>query len=331
MNINKKKIDYIEIFKKSFSITLKNKFLWWFGLFVAIAGGGNSFNYSANNDFGNENSEALAENISYYWSLYSEWIILGIVIILILFLSFVLLGFLGRGALIGSLVKIEKGEEMNFTKGLRQGRKFFWRVLLLEVFASLVMLFLGLILFIPVIRLVVLEAYVPAFILGAIAVIIFLSVILLVSFMRVYSRIYMIEGNLKVMESIKLAYNLFKINVKESILMAIFLIAIWIIASISLLFFIALASIPFVIGGLILSAAMGPLFVITLGFLATATVVAAGIFWGAIYAVFSQGSWVLFFNKIAKNKFRNNESEVKEELYYKKVAEQKSLSKRKAG
>jgi len=141
----------------------------------------------------------------------------------------------------------------------------------------------------------------------------------------------MIEGNLKVMESIKLAYNLFKINVKESILMAIFLIAIWIIASISLLFFIALASIPFVIGGLILSAAMGPLFVITLGFLATATVVAAGIFWGAIYAVFSQGSWVLFFNKIAKNKFRNNESEVKEELYYKKVAEQKSLSKRKAG
>jgi hypothetical protein len=166
------------------------------------------------------------------------------------------LGFLGRGALIGSLVKIEKGEEMNFTKGLRQGRKFFWRVLLLEVFASLVMLFLGLILFIPVIRLVVLEAYVPAFILGAIAVIIFLSVILLVSFMRVYSRIYMIEGNLKVMESIKLAYNLFKINVKESILMAIFLIAIWIIASISLLFFIALASIPFVIGGLILSAAM---------------------------------------------------------------------------
>src|SRR5574340_1082384 len=103
MNKKIQDIAYIDIFKKAFGITWKNKTLWWFGLFLALGGGAGNLNYAF--DEKNKNgSESVAQFISSHLSL----VITGAIILTIIFLAFVVLSIIARGGIIESIEKVLK-------------------------------------------------------------------------------------------------------------------------------------------------------------------------------------------------------------------------------
>ena len=317
MENQSKNVDYIQLLKDAWKITWENKFLWWFGFLITLGGGGMSgFNFSGNEE---EVSPEVIENINYYWSMYREWIIAGIVILFLIILAFYFLSIIGRGGLIVSLVKIGKSEEVNFSSGFKEGRSFFWKLFLLNLVFGGVLLFIVAVLSFPIARLVYLEAYGAATLLGLVALPIIISVFILATFLKIYSQIYLVGNKVQVFDSIRLAYSIFKGNIKGSILMGITLMIVGIIFGFALLMAIFVLTIPFIIIGLLCAFTVGMAGAISVAILGVVALIIFAIVWRSVYTVFIQAVWILFFNKIAISP--NEEKEKLEEKIEEKVPE----------
>jgi hypothetical protein len=293
-----KEVNYLEIIKKSWFITWKNKYLWWFGLFLAL-GGGASFNFPGNSEWSKkagENEDQFRSFLNQHWQL----VVALIAVIGIICLALIILKLIAKAGLIKTLNEIEKKITGNFKKGFWEGKKYFWKILAIGLILGFFILSLFVILAVPI----ALLFSVKAFILGTFfvlfsAVVIFIPLVVLASFIGKYSIYYVVLSDLGIKASIENGYQIFRKNIIPSIIMALFFIPINIALFILIITsFLAIGIIFLLVGiilylalakiGIIIAVSSGVLIFIVILFLAN-----------SIFQVFCQTIWFLFFKEIA--------------------------------
>lgn len=254
---------------------------------------------------------ALSRQAMFYWEHNREIVIAILVILLIIAALFYLLGLTGRGALVDSILKIQKGKEKNnFSQGLEQGRKFLPRFFILDFGSALILAAMLFVLFMPVARLFYLEAYGFGYGMLLIGIAIAFSVFCLIFFLKKFGEIYIVSVNLNIKESLKTAYSLLAKNISESLL------ALLLFACLKTITFVIIFAAIFmlIIGGsgllALVYALMGKIIFAVLLVSSVLALFVGIILIGSIWVVFSQAFWIMFFKKIAVQKQAQEEREV---------------------
>jgi hypothetical protein len=298
-------LNYFDIFKRAGKIALRHRYLWWFGFFVAVSNAG-GINYL----FDGRSSQTIEKQKIIDFALENfHWVAAGFLAAFLILAFILVLGVIGRGALISSIDKQVRGESANFRFGLRQGRRNFWKIFFLSFFLGIFMFSTVLVLITPVAFLFLNRNYFIGVFMAILAGLILIPLIILTAYLRIYSYLYAVLGNLNVWASLERAYDIFRKNLKESILMGLLFIPLNIVLAILIIAAIIPIIIIFVIFGFILFFAAGKIglgIAIALGLM---VIISCFLAIKSIYAIFSQSVWILFFHEIAKIK---KEAEVME-------------------
>ncbi|MCX6761525.1 MAG: hypothetical protein NTY33_01600 [Candidatus Moranbacteria bacterium] len=309
-------IDYLKIFRDAWKITWKNRFLWWFGLFLLMPGISNPNYFSTSDKQSKESWQAAAEKVHLqdFISKHAALIATIIGILAILFLVFLVLGFISRGALIKSTQKILKNEPAGFMSGFRDGKKYFWKLFSILFFSGLAVFACIIILAIPIIILFVAKAYIIGGILAFLAVLILIPLLILCKYLQVYASFYAVLADLRPWLAVENAYALFKKNILASIIMSLLFIPLGILSFLVLIAIALAVLIVFGLIGLVLFFALkntGAIIAIILGLL---VFIPAAILFYSIFSAFSEVAWVLFFHVIATPKEKEKvEEKISEE------------------
>lgn len=296
MQKNLTPIPYLEIFGKAFLFTWKNRYLWWFGFFLTLANIG-GFNYFYG-DAGKNPTSPVMENLSRY----SQWIFIGILFALVIIIALAILGLLSRGALISSVEKINRNQPTDFKASFKEGKKYFWKIFSISIFSGLFIFAALLILAPPVAFLFLNHNYFLGGVMATLAVIIFIPLLILVFYLKIFGNLYAVLGGLKPWAAIESAYNLFRKNIRPSILVAVFFIPIGLLFFLLVIF--TLIPIAFVVLplALLFFLLVGPFGAAVAGIIGLILLAICIFFLRAVLEVFFQTVWILFFHEIAAPK-----------------------------
>ncbi len=290
----------MEILKMAFHISWKNKFLWWFGLFIALSAPGSfNMNFPTSTGENAEKMKSFTEPAVNFLGQYLAWIILAGGIAFIIFLTIYVLGKISRGALIRSSAKILREEKTGFKLGFSDGKKYFWKILGLDLLISVFLFCIVLAVLIPSIILFVVKAYVAGALLLLPAIIIIVTLAVLASYIKSYGHLYIVLANLPIWLSIENAYALFRKNIWPSIVMSLINSAIGIVVGLPLLFFIFIFILMGILGCFIAYAVLEWAGVIIFGTIAFLILLAIILTVRSALEVFFQNVWLLFFLEIA--------------------------------
>ena len=136
-------MNYGEVIKDAFWITLRNRFLWFFGFLLS---GGQVFNLlqNANNLSQQGAFSFLGYDVPLLFVQARRLVIDNLILFLILAVLLVLVGIflslIARGALVDGVAALQRREERNFSSAFRAGLSNFWRVLGLSVLVLVIIL-----------------------------------------------------------------------------------------------------------------------------------------------------------------------------------------------
>lgn len=296
-------INYGNLIKEAWQITWQNKYLWWFGLLIALSGGGFNFNFFSGWEEKGGWEENMKQKISDWVALYWEWIIVGCILLFFLMIFFLILNIWSRGALAFSLGKITAKnpteEPMNFRLGMREGKKFFWPILSLNLFLLGMGLATLIILGTPIAILFLFKAYWVGGFLAFIGVLIFILLIILFNYLQKYGILYLVLGQVSFWAALENAYGLLRQNLLPSIIMGAIFIPLGLLAGLAALMFILAGLLIFLIPGLLAYFFMGKWVIILLVIVGILVLLAGLLAINSVYAVFAQTLWILFFRQIA--------------------------------
>lgn len=170
---------------------------------------------------------------------------LGVLLALALLVSVTALAF---GAVIwsaGELVRPEaERKTVSFFSSLQASRGFFWRILGLQILVTAGFAVLTLILSLPVFFLFEAGAAGRAIILLLLGLAIFIPAALMFGFMHLYGPVFIVLFDRKIREAISLSFNLIRKKLKESVILAAFLLGLSLLFILAQIFSIILFSIP---------------------------------------------------------------------------------------
>ncbi len=293
------KINYLEILKNSWHLTWRNRFLWWFGFILALGSGGFNFNFPLNANNGKFDDDKFAQAASDFFSRYWEWVAAGAVLLFILVMILAVLKIISRAGLIKSVSEIIFGKAATFKKGFNEGKKYFWKLFFLGLLISLFFFGVMLALFSPVIFLIILKSYIWAAFLGVLAILLIIVLGIIVSFVKEYSRLYLILTNLNIKNSLENGYLIFRKNIWPSVVFSLLLMAVGMIVGLAILFSIIIVAMVFVMLGLVFYLLLKWVGVIIIAIPGALAIMAVGLAVQSVFAVFRQTAWVLFFQEIA--------------------------------
>jgi hypothetical protein len=144
-------VSYGELVRDAFRITLRNRYLWFFGFFVGGLYGTNiGSNFSGGNfstdDFGRTGASSFGAQFPFE----NTALIVGLVSLgILLSLAFVVLFLISAGGLVDSVYALDRGEERRFSTTFRAGTSRFWRVLGFYVLYFLISLVLLVVIVLP--------------------------------------------------------------------------------------------------------------------------------------------------------------------------------------
>lgn len=288
-------IDFVGIFKRAAKIVWYNRFLFWFGLLVALGSPG-SFNFSpSGNDF--NGNEAAKNYMNSHWQVVLAISIAAIV----LSITFFLISLVAKAGLIKSVNLITQGKKTTFKKEWKDGKKYIWNLVKLFLAFLFTGITIFLVLAIPVIYFLVNQLWLWAFLIGLLAVAIFIPIIFVMSFTNIFAQFYIVLSNLRVRSAIETGYMLLVKNLGNSIIFVLLFIVVSIIFGIIMLPVIGLLLLVLVPAGILFYALNKIVFGIYLVF-AILGAVAVILFFSAIYNAFKTTAWTLFFKEIAEIK-----------------------------
>ncbi len=309
------KIDYLEIIKKAAAITWKNRYLWWFGFFIALSSGGGSFNYPFDQkDWRKLPETKIGADISNFISAHPGIIIATLSVFLLLFLILAAIGIVSRAGLIKSVQKIDRGETAGFKTGFSEGKKYFWRLFFISLATGLFMLCLIVVMAIPIVFLFYNKNYAIGGILAFLGIVIFVPILVAAAFTRLFARLYAVTSDLNVRDAIEKGYLLFRKNIPASLLQSLIFLILGAIFGLGILFLLfPLALIFLLIGGLLYLILQKIGVAIAAG-LGIAVFLLALLFLRAVYETFAQAVWFFFFKKIASPKAEEKIAETVPEI-----------------
>lgn len=314
-----KEINYLEILKKSWRITWKNKYLWWFGLFLSLGGGSSfSFNVPGNNDWEKqlgEKGDLANDFFAQHWQIF----IAGAVLLVLLIAAFVVLRIIAQAGLVKTLNRIENNEKGNFKEGFGEGKKYFWKLLKVGLILGFLMICLIVVLSLPVIFLFYLEAVFSGILATFLAVLIFIPLVIVSSFLGKYAFFYITLSDLGIRSSFERSYYLFRKNIIQSIIMSLLFIPVSIFLTFIFLTVFFLIGIFFLIIGIILYLAISKIGIVIAISAGLIVFLASLIFLTSVYQVFYQTVWFLFFKEIASVKMEEEVKETVKEIIEKQM------------
>ena len=226
-------MNYGDLIRDAFRITLHNRFLWFFGFFAGGTGtnffgnvpsGGGNFNPD---DF--QQSSTMLSAIQVGQGLSSAVLIVGIVIVvLILALLFIFLAIVSQGALADSVAAIDRGEGRRFGTAFGSGMGNFWRVLGYYILFFLVALGLIVVIAIPVALLIggtfaatqsTGARISVAVVVGLLALLLLIVVFIPLSIIAQYALRDIVVRRERVLGSVASGYSLFRHNIGRSLLL----------------------------------------------------------------------------------------------------------------
>jgi hypothetical protein len=306
-------INYLSVLKKAFAVTWKNRYLWWYGFLIALSGFG-SFNYFFNSHHKSNRGLVHQRFLEMFPLQNSHWLVIGAIIILIVYVLFLILGLIARGALINSLNKRLKEEKDAFRSGFRQGRQFFSRIALIAILMNLFALASIIVLTAPVAFLFFSQAYLVGVLMGILAVIILAPILVLAFFLKTYAYLYAVLGNLRFWPAIENAYGLLQNNLLASLIMGVIFIPIILALAIAAIMALIPIFLVFLGIGLVLYLLLGQagtIIAVTLGVICLFITL---FFIRSIYEVFAQAVWLIFFHQIASPKTKEPVTEPEPEI-----------------
>lgn len=214
-------MNYGENISGAFWISLRNPYLWFFGLFV----GGSGFNVSLSNQNGNFSpSRGLAQ---FAENNLAAIIIVGVVLLLLLVVAFIALTIISQAGLVASVASLREGQTSGFAATWRSGTSNFWRMLGLRVILLLAGILLFLLILIPAVLagVLIFNLSEPGFTSVTLVVVVaLLAIVLLILLFVPFSVISalaareLVLGGGRVFGSIGGGYNLFRSNIGKSLL-----------------------------------------------------------------------------------------------------------------
>ncbi len=215
-------MNYGYLMRDAFRITLRNRYLWFFGFFAS--GTGTNFVGNVPSGSGNFNPDQFEQGV-----LGNAGVILGIVVVVILIaLFFIILAIISQGALADSVAAIDSGEERRFGSAFTSGTGNFWRVLGYYVVFFLVALGLLVVIAIPVALLIggtfaatqSMGARVSvAVVVGILAVLLLIVVFIPLYIIGQYALRDIVVRRERVLGSVGSGYSLFRHNIGRSLLL----------------------------------------------------------------------------------------------------------------
>jgi hypothetical protein len=300
-----KKINYLQILKDAWKITWKNRYLWWFGLFILLSSGGSTSSKS----FEEKDFHQLSDFIAAH-----QQIILAVgAVLLIAWIVIVILSIISKGAIIKSIQKNTEGKENNFRDGFREGKKYFWKLILIWLLAFVFSLAAAFVFIVPAVLLFINDLVIFGSIMVFVAVVVLVPVFFLICFSAKFGSFYVVMADLRVWDSLEKGYDLILNNVGKSIIMALLLFVVNIIPLILFLTLLVFLAIPFLMLGGLLYLFLKTIGIILVGCLAGVVFVILLLIVGSVLQVFLQTTWVLFFKEIAKSEEREEIKEVAED------------------
>ena len=226
-------MNYGDVIRDAFRVTLRNRYLWFFGFFA----GGTGSNFIGNvpsggsnfDDFQRSGAGASGLTAQVGQGLSNTVLILGIVVaVVLLALFFIILVIISQGALADSVAAIDRGEGRRFGSAFSSGAGNFWRVLGYYIVFFLVGLGLLVVIGIPVAILIggtfaVTEStgarISVAVIVGILAVLLLIVVFIPLSIIGQYALREIVVRRERVVGSVGTGYSLFRRNIGRSLLL----------------------------------------------------------------------------------------------------------------
>jgi hypothetical protein len=226
-------MNYGDLVRDAFRITLRNRYLWFFGFFAGGTGtnfvgnvpsGGGNFNFD---DFQRSDLSGLTAQVGQ--GLSDTVLILGIVVVVLLIaLFFIILAIISQGALADSVAAIDRGQGRRFGSAFALGMGNFWRVLGYYIVFFLVALGLLVVIGIPV-ALLIGGTFAAtqstgvrvsiAVVVGILAVLLLIVVFIPLSIIGQYALRDIVVRRERVLGSIGSGYTLFRHNIGRSLLL----------------------------------------------------------------------------------------------------------------
>jgi hypothetical protein len=254
-------MNYGDLIRDAFRITLHNRYLWFFGFFAGGTGtnfvgnvpsGGSNFNFD---DFRRSGAGISGLTAQVGQGLSETALILGIVVVVLLIaLFFIILAIISQGALADSVAALDRGEGRRFGSAFSSGTGNFWRVLGYYIVFLLVGLGLLVVIGIPV-ALLIGGTFVAtqstgarvavAVIVGILAVLLLIVVFIPLSIVAQYALRDIVVRRERVLGSVGSGYGLFRHNIGSSLLL--WLIQLGLSIGIAIAFFLAVLIVALVL------------------------------------------------------------------------------------
>jgi hypothetical protein len=228
-------MNYGDLIRDAFRITLHNRFLWFFGFFAGGTGtnfvgnvpsSGGNFNFD---DFQRSGSNFSGLTAQVGQGLSDAVLIFGIVVVVLLIaLFFIILAIISQGALADSVAAIDRGERRRFGSAFSSGTGNFWRVLGYYVVFFLIALGLLVVIGIPVALLIggtfaatqsTGARVLVAVVVGILAVLLLIVVFIPLSIIGQYALRDIVVRRERVLGSVGSGYSLFRHNIGRSLLL----------------------------------------------------------------------------------------------------------------
>jgi len=309
---------YRPIIKQAVLITWKFKYLWFFGLFAALAGNGGVYNFLFNNL---EKAESRAASLVYIKAFFSDfgrffssdidwaqmmsdfsfWTAVALVILFVAVIFLIWLSISSQGALVHAAGKHFKNIDNGFKLSFSYGSSKFWPLLLLNIFTKIIISAALLVISIPFV-LVVLNGEMDMFwqnMFTVLSFIILIPVAAILAFIVKYALIYVVNRDQHVGLALKNGWFLFKQNWVASLEMALVLFIINLVSSLVLLIVMVIAAIPFVLLGFVAGYITSVTLLWTVIVVAILVMIAIVFVYGAVLNVFQNSCWVILFEKLS--------------------------------
>jgi hypothetical protein len=310
-------MNYWDLIRDAFWITLRNRYLWFFGFFAGV-GGTSDFNFNfptggggPDNDF--DRGGASAPFFGQFpfdgpvGGAEVAVIIVFVLLALVLFLVFLALVVISNGGLADSVAAIDRGERRRFGSTWRAGTSRFWRVLGYCILFFLIGLALLIAIAAPI-GLVVTAVFVGTEATGArvatvvlavlvaipLLIVVFVSLSIIAQFAL---REIVIRGQ-RVTASIGSGLRIFRQNLGRSILVWLIQIALIIVVTISLLVAGAAVSLVLFLPTILLSVAELTTAAIITGIIAGVILLPFVLIAAAVLGTFNHAYWTLAYLRI---------------------------------
>ena len=301
-------MNYGDLIRDAIRITLRNRYLWFFGFFVGLGSGGGGGGGGGGGDFDEQGSAEIASVSAVQQGPFDNaLLIVGLVLVgLLILLAFFALYVVSQGGLTESVAAIDRGEERRFSSTWRAGARNFWRVLLQ------ILLFLGIVLGlllavgIPVALLVAGAFATDSIAMRAVAVVfavlvaiaLLVVVFVFVATVRQFARRELVLRGASVLGSVGSGYRLFRANLGSSVLVWLIQLGLMLAAGIALLIALVIVGLLLFLPTILLAVAQYTTAAIAAGVVGGLILLPLLIVALAILGTFNHSYWTLAYLRL---------------------------------